>query len=100
MLLTTLFHEKADSNSSACACQLESIDRSRCIMRSHAVTKASGVEATATPSRSPYWRITSAIGVLTTGRPAARYSGVLVGLMNFVAALIANGIRATSHPAA
>ena len=31
----------------------------------------------------------------TTGHPAARYSGVLVGLMKRVAVLIANGIRAT-----
>ena len=44
-------------------------------------------------------RTTSAIGVETTGFPAARYSGVFVGLMYLVAAFIANGIIATSHPA-
>jgi hypothetical protein len=37
--------------------------------------------------------------VETTGRPAARYSGVLVGLMNRVASLRAKGSNATSHPA-
>ena len=31
--------------------------------------------------------------------PAARYSGVFVGLMKRVASLRANGISATSHPA-
>ena len=35
----------------------------------------------------------------TTGLPAAMYSGVLVGLMNRVASLRANGSRATSQPA-
>ena len=48
---------------------------------------------------SPYGRTTSRIGVETTGRPAAKYSGVFVGLMNCVDSLIANGIIATSHPA-
>ena len=38
-------------------------------------------------------------GVDTTGLPAARYSGVFVGLMNLVAAFMAKGIMATSHPA-
>ena len=33
------------------------------------------------------------------GRPAARYSGVFVGLMKRVASLRANGSIATSHPA-
>jgi hypothetical protein len=42
--------------------------------------------------------MTSVIGVETTGRPPARYSGVLVGEMNFVESLIAKGIRATSQP--
>jgi hypothetical protein len=35
----------------------------------------------------------------TTGFPAARYSGVFVGLMKRVASLRANGNIATSHPA-
>jgi hypothetical protein len=34
----------------------------------------------------------------TTGRPAARYSGVLVGLMNCVARFFANGNRPASQP--
>lgn len=42
--------------------------------------------------------MTSLIGVETTGLPAARYSGVLVGLMKRVESLIANGINATSQP--
>ncbi len=42
---------------------------------------------------------TSAIGVETTGTPAARNSGVLVGLMNRVASLSANGMKPTSQPA-
>jgi hypothetical protein len=36
--------------------------------------------------------------VETTGRPAARYSGVFVGLMNRVASFRANGRIATSQP--
>ena len=40
----------------------------------------------------PYGSTTSWMPVLTTGRPAARYSGVLVGLMYRVASLCANGI--------
>ena len=39
------------------------------------------------------------IGVLTIGLPAAMYSRVLVGLMNRVASLRANGCRQTSQPA-
>ena len=42
-------------------------------------------------------RTTSAIGVETTGRPAAKYSSVLVGEIDAVARLIANGISATLH---
>ena len=48
---------------------------------------------------SPYGRTTSRIDVETTGLPAARYSGVLVGLMKRVASLRANGSSATSQPA-
>ncbi len=48
---------------------------------------------------SPYGRTTSRIEVDTTGLPAARYSGVLVGLMKRVASLRANGSSATSQPA-
>ena len=39
------------------------------------------------------------MGVDTTGRPAARYSGVFVGLMKRVASFSANGISATSQRA-
>ena len=62
-------------------------------------TKRSGVSAMCARPMSPYVRTTSAMGVETTGLPAARYSGVFVGLMYWVAALSANGIIATSHPA-
>ena len=37
--------------------------------------------------------------VETTGSPAARYSGVFVGLMKRVASLRANGSMAMSQPA-
>jgi len=37
--------------------------------------------------------------VETTGLPAAKYSGVLVGLMKRVDSFLANGISATSQPA-
>ena len=49
-------------------------------------------------SRCRSCRTTSAIGVETTGRPAARYSGVFVGLMNRVALFQANGIIARPSP--
>ena len=48
---------------------------------------------------SPNIALTSWIGVDTTGLPAAMYSSVLVGLMNSVDSLSANGIRHTLHPA-
>ena len=43
-------------------------------------------------------QVSSGSGVDTTGSPAERYSGVFVGLMNFVDSFIAKGISATSHP--
>jgi hypothetical protein len=46
---------------------------------------------------SPKHSITSAIGVLTIGFPAAMYSRVLVGLMKRVESLSAKGMRHTSH---
>ena len=46
----------------------------------------------------PYGRTTSRMDVETTGHPAARYSGVFVGLMKRVDSLRANGSTATSHP--
>ena len=66
---------------------------------SAATTKSSGESAMCTTPLSPYGRTTSRIEVDTTGLPAARYSGVLVGLMKRVASLRANGSSATSQPA-
>src|SRR5687767_9828071 len=66
--------------------------------RAIASMKSSGPSAISTSSCSPYGRTTSRTEVDTTGRPAARYSGVLVGLMNFVESFFANGSSATSHP--
>src|SRR2546423_361315 len=61
-------------------------------------TTSSGESAISTSRCSPYGRTTSLIDVDTTGQPAARYSGVLVGLMNRVDSFFANGSMATSHP--
>jgi hypothetical protein len=44
-----------------------------------------------------YGRTTSRIEVDTTGLPAAKYSGVFVGLMKRVDSFLANGIIATSQ---
>ena len=49
--------------------------------------------------RDELYIITSGTGVLTTGLSPAMYSSVLVGLMNRVDSLSANGIRQTSQPA-
>ena len=46
---------------------------------------------------SDHCRTTSRTGVLTTGRPVAIYSSPLVGLMYWVARLMAKGIRHTSN---
>jgi hypothetical protein len=62
---------------------------------SHASAKAGSPSAIATTCA--YWRATSAMGVLTTGRSAARYSSVFVGLMKRVDSLSAKGSRHTSH---
>jgi len=67
--------------------------------RSTEATKSFGSFATSTSPALAYGSITSAIPVETTGRPAARYSGVLVGLMKRVDSLRANGSSATSQPA-
>ena len=64
-----------------------------------ASTKSSGVSAMRASRSSPYGRTTSGIDVDTTGLPAARYSGVFVGLMKRVASLRAKGSIATSQPA-
>src|SRR5205807_6925679 len=64
---------------------------------STAAMKSTTPLAIRTRPRSPYGRTTSWIGVDTTGLPAARYSGVFVGLMNFVEAFCANGNIATSQ---
>jgi hypothetical protein len=63
----------------------------------HDATKLSASGAIAT--MSPNMAFTSWMGVETIGLPAAMYSSVLVGLMNSVDSLSANGIRHTSHPA-
>ena len=44
------------------------------------------------------WLHHVANGVDTTGNPAARYSGVFVGLMNRVASFMAKGSIPTSQP--
>ena len=51
---------------------------------SAASTNRAGSSATRTKPSRPYGSTTSVIEVETTGRPAARYSGVLVGLMKRV----------------
>ena len=51
--------------------------------------------AIATTPALPHSATTSAIGVEITGLPPARYSGVLVGLMNRVARFLANGSSAS-----
>src|ERR1044071_6743531 len=66
---------------------------------STAATNSSGLSAMLTSPVSPYGRTTSRIEVETTGLPAARYSGVFVGLMNLVASLRAKSSKATSQPA-
>src|ERR687889_580407 len=54
---------------------------------------SSAVLAISTRPLSPYGRTTSVIAVETTGTPAARNSGVLVGLMNLVASLRAKFMK-------
>src|SRR6476469_5298527 len=61
-------------------------------------TSSSAVRAICTSLLSPYGETTSLIGVDITGMPAAKYSGVFVGEINFVDSFIANGIIATSQP--
>src|SRR3954454_20596942 len=63
-----------------------------------AAANADGLAAIQTAFTWPYCGSTSTMGGETTGGPAAKYSGVLVGLMNRVASLRAKGIRATSQP--
>lgn len=48
---------------------------------------------------SSYGRNTSLMAVETTGLPAAKNSGVLVGLINLVDSFSAKGIMAQSQPA-
>src|SRR5205085_9511770 len=91
-----LCHELPARKRSTRSSQLASVPRSA---RSHAATKLGASPAISTKPSSPYGRTTSLIGVETTGLPAARYSGVFVGLMKRVASFWANRSRATSHPA-
>src|SRR5687768_9384861 len=67
--------------------------------RSKAAANPSASLAIETSPSSPYGRTTSATGDETIRIPAARNSGVLVGLINRVASLIANGIIPACHPA-
>src|SRR5947209_3780483 len=59
---------------------------------------SSGLSAIATRPSSPYGSTTSVIGVETAGRPAARYSGVFVGLIKRVDSFRANGSSPRSQP--
>src|SRR5919202_2312090 len=84
-------------------CSRASTLSSRSLPSSHmaartAATKASVVSAMCTNPCCPYGLTTSWIDVDTTDLPTAKYSGILVGLMKRVAALWANGKRATSQP--
>ena len=72
-------------------------DEDRAIAAAHACTNDGASSAIRTSPRRRYGRMTSRIDVDTTGLPAARYSGVLVGLMKRVASLRANGRIATSQ---
>src|SRR5687767_11915998 len=83
-------------NASASLCRLAA---SSAIAAVHARTNPATSSAMRARRRSPYGLTTSRIDVETTGLPAARYSGVLVGLMNRVDSLRANGSSATSQPA-
>ena len=58
---------------------------------------AAGLTLVASDSVVALQMFHSAMGVETTGRPAARYSGVLVGLMNSVASVSTKGMSATSQ---
>ena len=62
------------------------------------ITYRTAPSATSMKPLSPNIRTTSRTDVETTRRPAARYSGVFVGLMNRVESLCANGSSATSQP--
>ena len=66
--------------------------------RRQAATNPSGPSPISTIPATPNGRTTSRIEVDATGRPAARYSGVLVGLMYAVASLWAKGMMARSQP--
>ncbi len=66
--------------------------------RANASAKAGGPSAMSTGPASPQSRTTSRTGVDTTGKPAARNSGVLVGLMKRVLSLRAKGMKPASQP--
>src|SRR6185295_7769626 len=66
---------------------------------SAAAINSSAVSAISTSFNSPYGLTTSRIEVEIVGLPAAKYSGVLVGLMKRVDSLRANNRSAMSQPA-
>src|SRR4051794_17324498 len=66
---------------------------------SSAPTNSQGDAAISTNPVAPQFLATSGTGVETTLRPAARYSGVLVGLIKRVAPFKAKGMKVASQPA-
>src|SRR6185295_6795984 len=66
---------------------------------SAAAIKSSAVSAISTSFNSPYGLTTSRIEVEIVGLPAAKYSGVFVGLMKRVDSFRANNRSAMSQPA-
>src|SRR5215213_3054253 len=92
-----LSHEMFSRNASTFLSHSEPSDLGRSF--SAARINSSAVSVISTSFRSPYGRTTSLIEVEMTGLPAARYSGVLVGLMKRVDSLRANSNSAISQPA-
>src|SRR6185369_9995547 len=95
--LYVLSHDVADKNASTRESQY-SESPTRSILFAAAIN-SSAVDAISTSFISPYGLTTSRIGVEITGFPAARYSGVFVGLIKRVDSFSANGINAMSQPA-
>src|SRR5947207_1133147 len=67
-------------------------------LKATACANASALSAICTNPLAPYGCTTSVIDVETTGKRAARYSGVFVGLMYRVAELCANGSMPADQP--
>src|SRR4051794_18228956 len=96
ILLQVMSHDILAKKASA---RRSSLPRGSTKAASQAAMKWLGVSAMRARPSTEYGRTTSRMEVETTGLPAARYSGVFVGLMKRVASFLANGIRATSQPA-